>query len=287
MKLLISGASGQLGKEWIHFCLQNGIHFQSYDSKSLDITNESAIFEACEECKPDVFINCAAYTKVDQAELEVDSAMLVNAEAVETISKICKQLHIKLVHYSTDYVFAGTKNDQEMLEDGYPEEFEADPINVYGLSKRKGEIAIQNSGCSYLILRVSWLCGQFGNNFVKTMIRLGSERDELSVVNDQFGCPTFTDQVVEQSAKLLDNQKEGIYHLGSDGIISWFDFAKRIFDLQGIKLSINPVDSSQFPTKAKRPAFSKLSTQKISTIPEITILSWENGLQKLINSINE
>lgn len=285
MKLLITGASGQLGREWVTFCEQRAISFEAFDSKSLDITNKELVSDICERMKPDVLINCAAYTKVDMAEDEPELSEQINAEALAHISSICSEFGIKLVHYSTDYVFAGTKIDQEMMPNGYPEDYETDPINVYGATKRNGEQAVIVSGCEFLILRVSWLCGRFGNNFVKTMIRLGTEKDELNVVSDQFGSPTFADQVVEQSFELLNQAKMGIYHLSSEGITTWYDFAKEIFRLKEIDVSINPVNSEMFKTKAKRPAFSKLSTKKISSVPNIGIIDWQKGLQKLIITI--
>ncbi len=285
MKLLITGASGQLGKEWVLFCEQRAITFEAFDSKSLDITSKELVRDICESVKPDVFINCAAYTKVDMAEDEPELSEQINSEALTHISSICSEMDIKLVHFSTDYVFAGTKNDQEKLPKGYPEDYETNPINVYGATKRNGEQAVMVSGCEYLILRVSWLCGRFGNNFVKTMIRLGTEKDELSIVNDQFGSPTFADQVVEQSFELLNQAKKGVYHLSSEGITTWYDFAKEIFRLKEIDVLINSVNSEAFKTKAKRPAFSKLSTKKISSVPNIEILDWQNGLQKLIKTM--
>ncbi|GAB5408509.1 MAG: hypothetical protein BalsKO_08740 [Balneolaceae bacterium] len=219
MKLLITGAGGQLGKEWVHFCKQRAIRYESFDSKFLDITNSDLVKNTCERVKPDVLINCAAYTNVDQAEEEPEISKSINAVALRNISSICKEQRIKLIHYSTDYIFSGVKEDQEKMPDGYPEDFETNPINVYGVTKREGELEVIKSDCKFLILRVSWLCGTFGNNFVKTMIRLGTERKELNVVNDQFGSPTFADQVVEQSFELITQKKEGIFHLGSEGIV--------------------------------------------------------------------
>ena len=285
MKLLITGASGQLGREWVLFCEERAIPFEAFDSKSLDITSKELVRDICKSVKPDVFINCAAYTKVDIAEDEPELSEQINAEALVHISSICCEFGIKLVHYSTDYVFAGTKIDQKMMPSGYPEDYQTNPINVYGATKRNGEQAVKESGCEYLIFRVSWLCGRFGNNFVKTMIRLGTERDKLSIVNDQFGSPTFADQVVEQSFELLNQSKKGIYHLSSEGITTWYDFAKEIFRLKEIDVSINPVNSEAFKTKAKRPAFSKLSTKKISSVPNLDIIDWQKGLQKLIKTI--
>ncbi|MEQ9308791.1 MAG: dTDP-4-dehydrorhamnose reductase [Balneolaceae bacterium] len=285
MRLLITGAGGQLGQEWVQFCERNSIDFSAYSSNELNILDKDNIKDVFQKVSPDILINCAAYTKVDQAEDDFQLANLVNSEALKVLSEQCLIHHTKLVHYSTDYVFAGTKEDQEKVPDGYPEDFKSNPINVYGATKRKGELAIIESGVEYLILRVSWLCGLFGNNFVKTMIRLGTEREELNVVNDQFGSPTFTDQVVVQSFELIKQNEKGIFHLSSEGLTTWFEFAEEIFRLKQIDIKVNPVDSSTFKTKAKRPSFSKLNTKKISTISTIKIQSWQEGLKSLINSI--
>lgn len=285
MKVLITGAGGQLGQEWVHFCTDHSIPFKAFDSTSLDITDKESVKKNCLEFSPDVFVNCAAYTKVDQAEEESELAEKINATALQGISEICCEMGIKLVHYSTDYVFAGSYSDQEKVPQGYPEDFETHPVNVYGATKRKGEEAIIKSGCDFLLLRVSWLCGQFGNNFVKTMLRLGLERDKLTVVNDQFGSPTFADQVVAQSFQLLLREEMGIFHLSSEGITTWYEFAKEIFAQRELDVEVIPVASSEFKTKAVRPYFSKLSTQKISTIPGITILSWRDGLKRLLTTI--
>lgn len=285
MKLLITGAGGQLGQEWVHFCKNNKIEYSAYSSKNLNLLDEDSLTNIFEQDNPDILINCAAYTKVDQAEDEPKLAGLVNSESLKFICELCSIHQTKLVHYSTDYVFSGSEDDRKEVPEGYPEDFKTNPINSYGLSKRRGELAIMESGCKYMIIRVSWLCGQFGNNFVKTMLKLGEDRDKLTVVNDQFGSPTFADQVVDQTYELLNQDKAGIFHLSSEGITTWFEFAKEIFNQKGFNVEIKPVNSSQFTTKATRPYFSKLSTQKISTIDGIKILSWQEGLKKLLNAL--
>lgn len=286
MRILITGAGGQLGKEWVNYCTHSGISFEAFTSKALDITNTQEVERLTEKVNPTVLINCAAYTKVDQAEDEEEKAEEINSIAVGNLSKVCAEKSIKLVHYSTDYVFPGSKEDQNKYPQGYDEEAPTSPKNAYGRTKYNGELAIVASGCEHLILRVSWLCGLYGNNFVKTMLRLGQEREELSVVNDQFGCPAFTKDVVVQTHELLKATKSGVFHLGSEGIISWYDFALEIFQLKEIKVKVNPVGSNKYPTKALRPSFSKLSTKKISTIPTIKILGWKEGLQNLISKID-
>lgn len=286
MKILISGAGGQLGKEWVHYCTNSGIIFNAFDSKALDITKSQELERIIGETSPDVIINCAAYTKVDQAEDEEGWAEEINSVAVGTLARICTEKNIKLVHYSTDYVFSGSMSDKEKYPEGYDEEAMVSPQNAYGRTKYNGEMGIVTSGCEHLILRVSWLCGLHGNNFVKTMLRLADERKELSVVNDQFGCPAFTKDVVAQTKLLLEVGELGVFHLGSDGVISWYDFAKEIFALKQVDIKVNPVSSDNFPTKAKRPSFSKLSTKKISTIPSVKILGWKKSLRELISEID-
>lgn len=285
MKILITGSGGQLGQEWVDFCTKNNISFQSFSSRELDITDKDSVSRAIKNYKPDVFINCAAYTKVDDAEDNKDLALQVNGEAVKIIAQICAENRIKLVHYSTDYVFSGEKEDSKLYPEGYSEEHEVDPLNVYGLSKRKGEETLFESDCEYLLIRVSWLCGRFGNNFVKTMLKLAESRNELSVVNDQFGSPTFADQVVEQSFKLLEENEDGVFHLSSKGIATWYDFSKEIFAQKKLSVKVIPVTSEEFPTKAKRPAFSKLSTQKISNISGVEMIHWEEGLARLLKQL--
>lgn len=285
MKLLITGAGGQLGKEWVDFCNEHGVSYNSFSSNELDITDEDRVAKVISDSAPDVLINCAAYTKVDEAEDNKQVALKVNAESVKKMAALCKTYHIKLVHFSTDYVFPGNSSDKENFPKGYREEDSTDPVNVYGYSKLKGEDAIKKSDCDYLILRVSWLCGQYGHNFVKTMLKLGVEKDELNVVNDQFGAPTFANQVVEQTFELLHKNKTGTFHLSSEGMTTWYHFSKEIFKQKGIHVKVNPVSSADFPTKAERPNFSKLSTQKISNVDGILIQDWKAGLQRLLKQL--
>ncbi|MEX0609180.1 MAG: dTDP-4-dehydrorhamnose reductase [Balneolaceae bacterium] len=285
MRFLITGGNGQLGREWGDFLTSQKADFEAFSSSDLDITNKEEVEKKLTSFKPDVLINCAAYTKVDMAEDEEEQAFLVNAKAVDLLAEICAANNIKLVHYSTDYVFAGTKEDHQVLEDGYPEDHEKNPVNVYGASKLAGETAILKSGCDFLLIRVSWLCGQYGHNFVKTMLNLAETRDALNVVNDQFGSPTFAENVVENTFHLLQEKQSGIFHLSSLGKATWYDFASEIFQQKKMDISVHPVDSSQFPTKATRPAFSLLSTKKIANIPGVSLVHWKTGLTKLLKQI--
>lgn len=281
MKLLITGAGGQLGRQWEMACITANISHHAVASSGLDITDNDAVRSVLDHVQPDVLINCAAYTKVDQAESEPDLAANVNAEAVGILAGECKARSVKLVHYSTDYVFSGDEEDKHRLPEGYPEDHAKNPVNVYGHTKSAGEDHILESNVDHLIFRVSWLCGIYGSNFLHTMLRLGRERDQLNVVNDQFGCPAFTGDVVEQSLHLLKNNEKGIFHLGSGGLITWHEFATAIFESAKMDTEVLPVSSDMFKTTAQRPSFSKLDTSKAENAGA-RIPYWKDALNEVI-----
>lgn len=287
MRILVTGGNGQLGSEWVYFLNKQAVEFISLPSYDFDLTNHKDVQRVMKNLSPNLIINCAAYTKVDQAEEEREKAFAVNADGVKNLADFCTAQNIKLVHFSTDYVFPGESSDRQKLPDGYPEDHPTNPINVYGESKRAGEVALQESGCEYLLIRVSWLCGRFGSNFVKTMLRLGEERDKLKVVNDQFGSPTFTYNLVENVWQLITHKEQGVFHLSSTGETNWYEFAKEIFVQSDMDIELHPVDSSEFPTKAKRPAFSLLSTRKIANIPGVSLINWKQGLEEMLAKLNE
>jgi len=286
MKIVLTGASGQLGQEWQQWAeTKQELILCPYTSSQLDITDREQLSSELYEQQPDVVVNCAAYTDVDGAEEKKELAHRVNAEAVSQLAGLSSELGFKLVHYSTDYVFAGQEEDRKKCPDGYPEDYPADPINWYGQTKWEGEEAIRRAATDYLILRLSWVCGQFGSNFVKTMLRLGNERDELQVVNDQWGSPTYTENIVANSWQLLKKSSSGTFHITSKGRITWYDFAEAIFELNDIDLKVESVTSDAFPTKAERPHFSKLSTQKLESVPGAHITEWKAGLERLLNQL--
>lgn len=287
MRILVTGGNGQLGSEWVYFLNKQAVEFIALPSSDFDLTDHPDARRVLGNLKPDLIINCAAYTKVDQAEEEREKAFAVNADGVKNLADYCAEKNIKIIHYSTDYVFPGDLKDREQFLSGYPENHPTNPINVYGESKRQGELYLENSGCDFLLIRVSWLCGRFGNNFVKTMLKLGEERDELKVVSDQFGSPTFAHNVVENTWKLIQEKESGIFHLSSTGETTWYEFAKEIFSQQGIEVVVKAVDSSEFPTKAKRPAFSLLSTQEIANIPGVLLINWKEGLKTMLADIQK
>ncbi len=287
-KILLLGANGQLGREWQHF-YSDEMPGKKYilipfTSARFDITNRNQVINTVKECEPDFIINCAAYTKVDEAENEREKALQINATAVKNIANICAEKEIKLIHYSTDYVFAGKKSDQKRFPEGYPEDHAADPVNWYGKTKWEGEQAIRESGCEHLILRLSWLCGAYGGNFVTTMLRLAENSDQLKVVDDQLGSPTFTANVVKNSLKLIDQRQEGTFHLTTSGLINWAEFASTIFEIRGIDVAVEPIPSSEFPTEAKRPQFSKLNTSKVEKVDGVKIEDWKIELKDLLQS---
>lgn len=285
-KILVTGAGGQLGREWKRFLQQkDGCNPEFYGSSELDITDFPKVKRLIADRAPDYVINCAAYTHVDRAEEETDKADNVNNGAVSILAKACGDCGAQLVHFSTDYVFPGDKKDKERLPDGYPEEYKKDPVNWYGQTKWRGEEAIRSSSCAYLIIRVSWLCGTFGNNFVKTMLRLADEHKELQVVADQWGSPTFAAGVVKNTFCLLEQGREGTYHYSSEGLISWADFAEEIFILSGNDITVKRISSDEYPTKARRPSFSKLDTKKIEQVEGVELSDWREGLKALLQTL--
>lgn len=286
MKLLITGAGGQLGREWIHY-LGNSPHDGiGFNSTELDITNKNLVQQKVEENHPDVVINCAAYTSVDDAEDQFEQAFNINKTGVANLADICKQAGVKLIHYSTDYVFEGSEKDRNELPEGYTEDHPPDPQNVYGASKLAGEKEVEMVDGDWIIIRVSWLCGRFGSNFVKTMLRLANEKKELRVVNDQIGSPTYCTDLVEKTMALVEMDQKGYFHVSSRGAISWFELThellKRVGKTDSVKL--NPVSSAEFAAKAKRPAFSLLNCSKIESLG-LEITNWKDGLNVLIRQL--
>jgi len=286
MKLLVTGAGGQLGREWMHY-LDNSPHNGiGFNSTELDITNKNLVKQKVEEIRPDVLINCAAYTAVDDAEDNHEKAFKINKTGVANLAEICRQAGVKLIHYSTDYVFEGSEKDRNELPEGYTEDHPPDPQNVYGASKLAGEREVEKVDGDWIIIRVSWLCGRFGSNFVKTMLRLANEKKELKIVNDQIGSPTFCTDLVEKTMALVEMDQKGYFHVSSRGAISWYELThellKRIGKTESVKL--NPVSSAEFAAKAKRPAFSLLNCSKIESLG-LETTDWKDGLNVLIRQL--
>lgn len=284
-EVIILGASGQLGSEWLTVLQTKGINVKGFNSKELDITDETKLREILSSELPTLVINCSAYTKVDLAETEWDKALLINAFAVGKLAKICSELKIKLIHYSTDYVFSGAEVDLERFPNGYSEEQIPAPQNNYGISKFLGEMYIRETSNDYIIVRVAWLCGKNGSNFIKSMLKYGAEKPELKVVNDQFGAPSFVDNVIENTICLINAHAKGTFHIASSGITNWYEFAKTAIELKELKAKVLPISSKDWPSKVKRPSFSKLNTAKVALVEGVKLEHWLIGLKRLVANL--
>ena len=283
MNILVTGAGGQLGSE-ISAIANDEHQFFFETSATLDITSKQQVLSFVSANKIDVVINCAAYTAVDKAEKEEDLAFNVNGKAVENLVVACENSQAKLIHISTDYVFDGSQNTP------YKESDEVKPLGVYGQSKRKGEEVVLNSTIDALIIRTSWVYSFFGNNFVKTMMRLGQERESLGVIFDQVGTPTYAKDLAEFCMYLInqDFSKVGsIYHFSNEGVISWYDFAKAIMEIAHIDCDIKPIETYQYPTPAKRPQYSVLNKSKLKEDFNYKIPYWKDSLKECIQLLKK
>ena len=278
-KILVTGANGQLGQ-----CLQKiSSQFEEFefiftDSETLDITNKEEVNDFFWQNAPDFCINAAAYTAVDLAETDVEKSFLVNADGTENLAEACAENNAQFIHVSTDYVFDGENNL------AYTEEDFTNPLGVYGASKLAGdELALEVNPCS-VILRTSWVYSEFGKNFVKTMLNLFATKEELSIVADQFGQPTNANDLAEAIMKIIKSEKitPGIFNFSNLGRISWFDFAKKIAELSEAKIKLNAIETSQYPTPAKRPKNSVLDLDKISKTYGIQLKPWEESLEDCV-----
>ena len=274
-KILVTGANGQLGKELkVLSASFPQFDFIFVSKQDLPIHQPEIVRNYFKEHNPQYLINCAAYTAVDRAEMEKDLAFQVNAEAVGVLATVCKEYHTSFIHISTDYVFDGTDNTP------YKEDSPTNPQSVYGVSKLEGEKQALQFNSEAIIIRTAWVYSEFGKNFVKTMLKLMSERDEINVVSDQVGSPTYAADLAATIMKIISSWqwKPGIYHYSNDGIISWFDFALTIRDIAGFTCKVNPIPSSQYPTPAKRPVWSVLNNEKIQQTFGIQPTNWKASL---------
>jgi dTDP-4-dehydrorhamnose reductase len=283
MVVLVTGANGQLGQS-LQYVAPNYTELQFVFSSSLelDITNLENCQQVFSSYKPDFCINAAAYTAVDKAESEPEKAHLINVMGAKNLAQVCKEYNTILLHISTDFVFDGNKQIP------YNEEDIPNPTGVYGQTKLDGEKAIQAVFDDYYIIRTSWVYSQFGNNFMKTMLRLASERDSLSVVNDQIGTPTNAVDLAEALIQIIstNNQQSttdnfGIYNYSNEGQCSWYDFAKKIFEINHKNIDLQPIPTSEFPTPAKRPNYSVLDKSKIKSTFGLQIKSWKDSLKTI------
>lgn len=279
MKILVLGASGQLGQCLKKVAAERNITNISFpDESKANILDTSLLQTLFNEEKPTHVINCAAYTAVDKAEDDVELCRKINKDGALNISVLCKENKATLIHVSTDFVFKGDK--PELLK----EEDLAEPINIYGLTKLEGEQDVINNLKEHFILRTSWLYSEYANNFVKTMLRLGADRDELNVIADQIGTPTYAIDLAGAILSIIGSgQKDyGIYHYSNEGVTSWYDFAVGIFELGGTKIKVKPIPTSQYPTRAVRPKFSVMDKTKIKSTFNLEIPYWRDSLKVCI-----
>lgn len=290
--VLVTGANGQLGREIRRRVTPDGPRYLFTDvsripgeeTLHLDMTNVEAVRLVCESERVDIILNCAAYTDVEKAESEPAMADLLNHQAVRGLAEVARERKAVLIHLSTDYVFGGERSQP------YPEDWPKAPLGVYGATKWQAEEAIQASGCRYLILRTAWLFSPFGKNFVKTMLRLTKERDTLQVVYDQIGTPTYAEDLAAFLTGIIADgryDRSGVYHFTNEGVTSWYDFACAIRDLAGHTCDIRPCRSSEFPTKAKRPAYGVLDKAKVRATFGVKIPHWYDALVRCIERISD
>jgi dTDP-4-dehydrorhamnose reductase len=279
MVILVTGASGQLGQAIQYIAPDySDCQFIFASSQDLDITNQERVNNFFDTNKIDFCINAAAYTAVDKAESEIEKAEAINVVGSKNLAIACKKNKAKLIHISTDFVFDGTSNKP------YLETDVTNPLGIYGKTKLEGEQAVASEMNEYFIIRTSWVYSQFGNNFMKTMLRLASEKDSLSIVNDQIGSPTNAVDLAKATLAIVKSNSEayGTYNFSNEGIASWYDFAKEIFKVNNISIEVNPIPTEAFPTPAKRPKYSVLDKSKTKKTFGIQIKTWQESLLQTI-----
>jgi dTDP-4-dehydrorhamnose reductase len=278
--ILVTGSKGQLGNEMQLIAKKNpDFDYFFTDVDELDITNIEAIENFVVDNKIDFIVNCAAYTAVDKAETDIEFCYKINAEAVKNIAEVAKKISVKVIHVSTDYVFNGENFKP------YNEEDVVCPVSVYGKSKLEGEKVLFETMQEAVVIRTSWLYSSFGNNFVKTMMKLGTEREAMNVIFDQVGTPTYAADLAEAIATILksDNFVPGIYHFSNEGVCSWYDFAIKIHQIAGIKCLVRPIESKEYHFTTPRPHYSVLNKSKIKKTYGVDIPHWEESLRKCVD----
>lgn len=278
MKVLVTGANGQLGYDIIKELQRQNIECYGAIRNDCDLIDFKATEKFIISYMPDTVIHCAAYTAVDKAEDEQGLCYLVNASATENIAKICKKINAKMLYVSTDYVFDGTKDGFYEVDD-IP-----NPINVYGKTKFLGEQAVQKILNKYFIVRISWVVGEHGNNFVKTMLKLGKQQKELNVVADQYGSPTYTADLAPLLIEMIKTDKYGIYHATNEGVCTWAEFAEEIFKIAGLDVKVKHITTLDYPTMAKRPMNSRLSKNSLNINGFKLLNNWQNALKSFLKN---
>lgn len=274
--ILVTGAEGQLGSEIAKLLMVSGYQVYGMGKSELDILNEDLVHNVVSKIRPDIIIHCAAYTHVDKAESEPDKAFLVNAIGTRNIAIAAEMVHSKLIYISTDYVFDGCSTTP------YHEFSPMSPVNIYGSSKLAGEMYVRDFHSKFFIIRTSWVFGRTGKNFVKTMLQFSQEKEQLKVVDDQVGCPTYTVDLCKCIIQLMKTNKYGIYHISNSGSCSWFEFAKEIFSLTNHKIKLEPCTTEQFPRLAKRPKYSVLDQMGLRINQFKPMPHWKDALKRFL-----
>ena len=281
MRVLVTGVKGQLGYDVVKECEKRGIEAIGVDIEEMDITDPEAVQKVIPEAQPDAVIHCAAYTAVDAAEDNVSLCMRINAAGTEHIADVCKRMDIPMMYISTDYVFDG-----EGTRPWEPDD-KRNPLNIYGHSKSEGEIAVERRMKKFFIVRIAWVFGKNGKNFIKTMLRLGKERGAVSVVDDQIGSPTYTYDLARLLVDMIQTDKYGIYHATNEGLCSWYEFACEIFKQAGLDVKVTPVSSEAFPAKAKRPHNSRMSKEKLTEMGFERLPAWQDAVGRYLKELQE
>ena len=279
MKVLVTGAKGQLGTDLMNELAKRGIEGIGVDVQEMDITDAKACRRVIKNSGADAVIHCAAYTAVDAAEDNVDLCRRINGEGTRNVAQACKEADTKLMYISTDYVFDGQGTRPWEPDD------ERHPLNVYGQTKYEGELAVEELSDKYFIVRIAWVFGVAGKNFIKTMLRLGKERGAVSVVDDQIGSPTYTYDLARLLVDMIQTDKYGRYHATNEGLCSWYEFAKEIFRQAGMDVPVTPVSSDAFPAKATRPSNSRLNKDKLSENGFERLPAWQDALGRFLKEI--
>lgn len=282
MKVFVTGVKGQLGHDVMNELAKRGLEGIGVDVEEMDITDAEACERVIKAAAPEAVIHCAAYTAVDAAEDNRDLCHMVNGEGTKHIAKVCGELDIPMMYISTDYVFNG-QGERPWEPDDYRE-----PLNVYGLTKYEGEIAVEQLLKKYFIVRIAWVFGLNGKNFIKTMLRLGKERGAVSVVDDQIGSPTYTYDLARLLVDMIQTDRYGRYHATNEGLCSWYEFACEIFRQAGMdEVKVTPVDSASYPAKAKRPFNSRMSKEKLTENGFERLPSWQDALGRYLKVLSE
>lgn len=279
MKILVTGFTGQLGYDVYRRGENENFEMIGIGSNDLDITNEEAVYQFVKRVNPDAIIHCAAYTAVDKAEDDKETCWNVNVEGTRHLVNAASEINAKFMYISTDYVFDG-KGEIPFLETD-----KANPIGYYGVTKYEAEKIVQTSIEQFFIVRISWVFGLNGNNFIKTMLRLAESRNELNVVGDQYGSPTYTFDLARLVIDMIQSNKYGIYHASNEGFCSWAEFAKEIFKQANKKVKVNSITTEEYPTRAVRPKNSRMSKEKLSANGFVPLPKWEEALQHYIKEL--